>query len=261
MSSNELAPAGYRLGEPISLADFLALPPDGRRYARTARGRLTLMGPEDIERHRLPIAELVEILILNVSRELRVAQETSVAIPAFLTLGGDLVPESRLGPRAIEPDVAVYARRRPEMTRRRKGVTKAFTARDLSLAVEVLSRNTWRSDLGLPPRTSAPRTRERSRRGRPRSLDVVDRFRSYLASGLPELWVVNAGLAGACPLPPWSGLFLRAQGEAWVPLPVDDPVHAEGEVHGLRPLRGGRVRSATTGVVLDLEALWRELAP
>lgn len=261
MSPTDLAPAGYRLGEFISLADFLALPPDGRRYARTARGRLTLMGPEDIERHRLPIAELVETLILGVSRELRVAQETSVAIPQFLTLGGDRVPESRLGPRAIEPDVAVYARRRPEMTPRRDDVIKAFTARDLALAVEVLSKTTWRSDLGVPPRTTSARASARSRRGRPRSLDVVDRFRSYLASGLPELWIVNVGIGGACPLPPRSGLFLRAEGGAWTPLPVEDPVHAEGEVHELRPLRGGTVRSSTTGVVLDLEALWRELAP
>lgn len=56
------APAGYRLGDPIALADLLALPPDGRRYARDPAGRLCLMSPDHTRRHRSPISRLIASL-------------------------------------------------------------------------------------------------------------------------------------------------------------------------------------------------------
>lgn len=88
---------------------------------------------------------------------------------------------------------------------------------------------------------------------------AVDRWASYLRSGVPELWLVNVGVEGDCPLPPMSALLLRNAGDAWAPLDVASPVHAAGEVHGLRPLVAGVVRSGL-GFDLDVGELFADLA-
>lgn len=118
---------------------------------------------------------------------------------------------------------------------------KSFTTLGLQLVVEVLSGRTWRADLGVGDK------------------DGVDRWQSYLGSGVPELWLVNAGVRGKCPLLPMSGLFLRNAGDAWTPLDVAAPEHGPGEVHGLRPLVGGVVRSGL-GFDLDVGALFKDFA-
>lgn len=227
----------YELGDEIPLEDLLAFPPDPRRLGRDERGRLCLVSPESIPNHRIPISLLLRRLVLALDPRLLLVPEGSVALPQLLRLGGDPIPESRLGPRAVEGDLVVFED--PRLAR--PGFEKSLHADGVRLVVEVLSRRTWRWDLGLG------------------KADQVDRWRSYLRSGVPELWIVHADLrVPTCPIPAWSGLFLRNAGDAWAPLEVEAPAFAAGEpFEGLRPLVAGRVRS-TTDVVLDVGELMAE---
>lgn len=199
------------------------------------------MSPENAGDHRVPITELSEQLHQLKSRSARVVFEASLALPRLLKLNGTDVPLSKLGrPRAIEADLAVFDQV-PQIAQPISGEPKSFTTRGLRLVIEVLSKRTWSADLGIG------------------QADAVDRWVSYLRSGVPELWVVNAGVEDGCPLPPMAGLFLRNTGEAWAPLDVTSPTHGPGEVHGLRPLVGGVVRS-TLGFELDVGAFFVDLA-
>ncbi len=229
----------FRAGDPIALADLLALPPDGKRWGRDDRGRLCLMLPEDFIQHRLPIGALDRFVQRAAPEAWHVLIEPSLALPTLFSRRGPPIPSSPLGPRAIEPDLAVFDRR-PVGAPPNGRVVKAATTEGLRLVVEVLSPDTWRNDLGIG------------------SADEVDCWRSYLASGVPELWLVNMGAPAPCPLPQRSGLFLRNAGDAWEPLPVEGAVHGEGTVHGHAPLRSGVVVS-TTGMRLDLDALWSRI--
>lgn len=230
------APAGYRLGDPIAVEDLLALPPDGRRYVRDERGRLQLMSPDDTFSHRRPLGRLGSLLTRALEPRLGVFPEPGLALPVLVKLDGSPVPPSRLGPRRLEPDLAAFEPHLPDVL----APAPDLRAQGLHLVVEVLSDDTFRNELGLG------------------AADAVDRWRSYLLSGVPELWLVNIGVEAPCPLPLRSGLFLRNAGDAWAPLDVDEPGLGDGEVHGLRPLLRGRVRSLT-GTTFDLEAYWAEV--
>lgn len=236
------APEGYRLGDPIALEDLLALPPDGRRYVRDAEGRLALMAPDDAQWHGSPLSALVMWLARRVREPFFVTPERGIAFGHIQTLDGGLVPPSRLGPRTLEPDVAVFAAR-PGFARDERGRARGFDPSALRLVIEVLSPGTHREDLGLGA-----------------AADEVDRFRSYLRSGVPEFWILNPG-PEALGLPPRTGLFLRAAspGATWEPIEGDEVVHAPGELHGLQPVAAGRLRSAALGLTFDLGALWTEL--
>jgi hypothetical protein len=236
------APHGYRLGDPISLADFLALPVDGRRWRRDERGRLSDVLPEEQLQHRDPLGELNVWFARTLPDPWRPRPEPSIALPELFSRTGAPIPTSHFGVRAIEPDVALFSGP-VEPAPLTLGAVKAVTTRGLRLVVELLSRSTWRNDLGLGKKA-----------------DAVDRWRSYLASGVPELWILNVGVGTPCPMPPRSGLFLRNAGIAWEALPIDDAVPAEGEVHGLRPVSSGVVRS-TVGVAFDLGAFWGRITP
>ena len=103
---------GYRLGDPIALEDLLALPRDGERYGRDAAGRLTIMSPESASRHMRPIARLLCWLNRELPAAFEAVQEPSLAFPRIWALKGQrLLPESRIGRKAIEPDIAVFSRR------------------------------------------------------------------------------------------------------------------------------------------------------
>jgi len=237
------APAGYRLGDPIELADLLALPPDDRRYDRDAEGRLTLMSPDDAPTHRRPMALLDRWLGRELDLSWEILPEPGIAFDPIWSLQGAVLPPSRLGRKTLGPDVAVYAGRprflygRPDAEDPRYQV---FAPDGLRLAVELLSRRTRRSDLGLG------------------EAEEVDRWRTYLDNGVPELWLLNAGEA-ACGLPPRSALFLRNGGDRWEPLSGEDlrRLPVERGVHGLAPVAGGTVRSAALGLRFDLDAFWR----
>ncbi len=239
------APAGYRLGDPIALEDLLALPPDGRRYDRDEQGRLTLVAPEDAGGHRSPIGELTLWLARRLDAPWFPLSEPEIALPRLVTLRGAEVPPSRLGRRIIQPDVAVFDRRPSIVPGNPAGTREGWTVFEpegLRLVVEVLSRGTWRDDVG---------------RG---AADRVDRWRSYLLSGVPEYWLLNVNV-DAAPLPPGSGLFLSAAADAWRPLPVDDLRSLPGEVHGLAPVAAGRVAARSIpGLELDVEAFFARLA-
>ncbi len=231
----------YQLGDLIPLEDLLAFPPDPRRLGRDARGRLCLMSPEGAGKHRVPIGELNEQLHRLKPPSFRVYPEASLALPRLLRLNGTDVPPSKLGrPGAIEVDLAVFDQT-PRVARSIAGEPKSFTTHGLRLVIEVLSKRTWRADLGVGEG------------------DVVDRWASDLRSAVPELWIVNAGVGDDCPLPPFSALLLRNAGDRWEPLEVTAPDHARGQVHGLRPLVAGVVRS-TLGFDLDLGAFLVDLA-
>ncbi len=232
--SPAIANSSYRLGDVIPLEDLLALPPDGKRYGRDARGRLCLMSPERIYFHRLPISLVDRRLGRALPDHFHVLCEGSLALPQLVRLDGHAVPPSRIGPRGIEPDITVFdgvprpAGSTPEL------VKSALVDR-LRLVVEVLSEATWGADLGLG------------------EADEVDRWRSYLLSGVPELWLVNAGVDG-CPLPPGAALFLRNGGDAWVPLDTEGAVFAScPPIHGVAPITAGRARSGL-GVDFDVAA-------
>ena len=236
------APAGYRLGDPIALEDSLALPPDGRRYVRDAEGRLALMAPDEAQWHRLPLSYLVTWLVRRVDPAYLVSPEPGIAFGHIETLDGRLLPPSRLGPRTLEPDVAVLAGS-PDFVRDEGGCARGFDPSSLRLIVEVLSPGTHRQDLGLG------------------AADQVDRFRSYLRSGVPEYWVLNP-TPEPLALPPRTGLFLRAASPSareWEPLRGEELVHASDQVQGLQPVARGRLRSAALGLTFDLDALWTAL--
>lgn len=236
------APAGFRLGEPIALQDLLALPPDRRRWGRDGAGKLCLVSPESVHGHMHPIGRLVRHLNRSLELPWEVLQEPSLALPVLRTLSGHPLPDSQLGPRSLEPDVGVF-RDMPVAVPPLRGKPKAVRIDELALAIEVLSDRTFRADLGLG------------------AADEVDRWRSYLESGVPELWLLDADVGAPCPLPPRSGLFLRNAGDRWAPLEVDDLRPAAGSVHGVTPVAGGRVRSTVPGLVFDLDAFWAEVAP
>ncbi len=230
----------YRLGDEIPLEDLLALPPDGQRYGRDERGRLCLMSPERFYVHRAPIILFSEWLTRGLPPPHRVACEGSLALPALVRTDGSPLPESRLGPRGIEPDLVVF-----DGWPRAAGTTldaKSVLVDKVALVVEVLSARTWRSDLGVArPSSSATQ----------KVVDEVDRWQSYLRSGIPELWVLNVGVPGT-PLPIGAGLFVRNGGAAWEPLEVVGAVAAEAPPHcGIQPIVAGRIRSRT-GFELDL---------
>lgn len=214
----------YQLGAPIELADFLALPADGNRYTRDEEGRLALMGPDDADHHRLPIMRLARHLIRLLPDPCCVLQEGSIAFPRIYNLRGTFLRDSFFGPKAIAPDVAVFAHE-PRSLRTPGGGT-IIQPEGIRLVIEILSPTTWRSDLGL---------------GRK---DDVDRPRSYLESGVPEYWIINAGMdEPGCALKPYSGRFLERSpgGDDWYDLPLVE----------------GRVRSrAVPEVELDLAALF-----
>lgn len=243
-TENYTAPGGYRLGDFVPLHDFLAFPDrrcaTGERWGRDEQGRLAFMLPESFGRHRCPLGYLLHIL----NRKLdwpahQVMSEPGIAFPRIYSLEGELLPESRLGPKALHPDVAVYAGRGKPMP----GHDHLGLPAGLHLVIELLSPYTWRSDL---------------QRG---AADEVDRWRSYVESGVAEYWIVNAGVdLPSCPLPPRSGMFLRAEDAGWKPLGGEGLRLLEPEVHGIRPVAGGVVHSAAIpGLTLDLDAFWRDL--
>lgn len=236
------APAGYRLGDPIELHDLLALPPDGRGYDRDEQGRLILMGPDDAPTHRWPMNVLQRRLSKDLDERWEILQEPGVALEPILALDGAVLLPSRLGRKTLGPDLAVFEgpprflRGQPDVPDSRYQV---FAPERLRVAVELLSRRTQRSDLGLG------------------QADAVDRWRTYLANGIDEYWLLNAGTA-PCGLPARSALLLRREGAAWRPLEGEAlrPARAAAALHGLTPISGGVVRSCALGIGVDLDALW-----
>lgn len=236
------APAGYRLGDPIELHDLLALPPDGRRYDRDEQGRLILMSPDDAPTHRWPMNVLQRRLCQDLDQRWEVLLEPGVALEPILALDGTVLPPSRLGRKTLGPDLAVFegpprfVRGRPEVPDSRYQV---FAPERLRVAVEFLSRRTQRSDLGLG------------------EADAVDRWRTYLANGIDEYWLINAGSV-PCGLPARSALLLRREGEAWRPLGGEAlrPAPGAATLRGLTPISSGVVRSRALGAPFDLDAFW-----
>lgn len=227
------APAGYRLGDPIALHDLLALPPDGRWYARDAGGRLTLMSPDDSRSHRIPMSGLAFRLYRGLDpKAYRPIQEPSLVFDRVYTLAGGVLPPSRFGKKGLEPDFAVFAGKpTPDGGR--------ISLAGVHLVIELISPGTFRSDLGIGTDPEA-----------------VDRWRTYLEGGVPEYWVLNLGVEAA-PIPPRSGLFLANDGGAWRALPG---ASATAGFRGLALHTTGLVRSgAIPGLVLDLDGFWAEL--
>ncbi len=184
----------YALGAPIDLPDLLALPPDGRNYARDSQGKLTLMSPDDFRTHRFALITLARRLGRSVPAAVCVAQECAIAFDRIYNLRGNLLRASFLGPRAIAPDVACFSQR-PEFVTGPHRLTFA-APRHLALIVEILSPGTWRSDLGIG------------------NADDVDRMRTYLESPAQEYWLLNPDVDEPdCPVPIRRGRFLaRAAG-------------------------------------------------
>lgn len=237
MTDTSLRPTDeLRLGDPITLADLLALPPDGMRYTRDAAGRLCLMSPDHHRHHRRPLSRLMRRLGRAVADSWEVLPEPGIVFPALLLLGGEPLPPSPLGPQAIEPDVAVFDRRPVEAPL----TTMACTSAGLRLVIEVLSPSTWNADLGLG------------------EADAVDRWRTYLAAGVPELWILNVGVSGA-PLAPGSGLFLKNSGAAWASLGGRDLVLGTGLIHGIAPITAGVIRSDALSTEVDVAELLGDL--
>lgn len=223
-----LSPASpYKLGAPIELPELLALPPDGNCYTRDDQGQLALMSPDNWRRHGTALVILARLLTRRLLDPYWVLQERSVAFPRVFDLKGHLLRESFLGPKAIAPDIAVFGQR-PGDVESPRGEGLWVAPAHVRLVIELLSDGTWRSDLGLG------------------EADAVDRQRTYLESGVPEYWTLNAAVEdSACPLLPRSGRFRvrSADGRGSEELPVVD----------------GRVRSrAVPELELDLEAYWRE---
>jgi Uma2 family endonuclease len=216
-----------QLGAPISLADLLALPPDGFDYTRDEQGRLELMSPDDLRRHGNPLSRLTRWLNLRLQDPWWVLQERAVAFERVWDLAGNLLPESFLGPKAISPEVAVYSSEPVEITGPH-GLTFAAPEK-LVVAIEILSPSIWRSDLGLGD-----------------SLKEVDRPRTYLDGGVKELWLLNAGMDDeACPIPSRSARCLSRSddGARWLEVPLVD-----------RAIRS----QAMPGLVLELEPFWKD---
>jgi Uma2 family endonuclease len=219
------APGKFQLGAPISLADLLALPPDGFDYTRDEEGRLRLMSPDDQRRHRIPLTRLTRLLNRRLDDPWHVLHEGAIAFERVWDLAGNLLPESFLGPKALVPDITVFSER-PALVTGPHGLT--FAAPDhLALVVEVLSPGNWRSDLGAGA-----------------SATDVDRPRTYLEAGVRELWLLNGGVE-QCPLAPRSGKFLRRSedGKRWLEMEIES----------------GVLRSfAVPGLELELEPFWRD---
>ncbi len=241
---NELQTSEHRLGEPIALHDFLALPPGDERYDRDDEGRLTRMSPESAQGHRFPLGAVAELLIRALPRPWRVLPEPAIAFDPIGSLRGERLPESRHGLKTLAPDVGVFDRvprvvaGQPAAPDPEYGV---FTPDGLRVVVELLSPKTWRSDLG---------------QGR---ADAVDRWRTFLDDGVDELWLLNA-TRKPLGLPPRSGLLLGRRTAGWTSLEGTALTLGEPIVHELRPALGGRVRSEVLGgFELDLDALWSEL--
>ncbi|MBI4613864.1 MAG: Uma2 family endonuclease [Planctomycetes bacterium] len=223
---SSVAPARYRIGASIELHDLLALPPDGNRYTRTTEGELALMSPDDWTRHGYPVITLTSLFNRLLSRPYHVLQERAMVFEKVYDLSGRVLPESFLGPKALEPDHAVFDRA-PEFVTGPHGLTFVRTG-GLRLLVEVLSEGTWRSDLGVG------------------GSDGIDKMRTYLEAGVPEYWILNPSVdPGSCRVPVRSGRFLaRSAGASrWEEIPVE-----RGVV---------RSRSIPT-VSIDLEAFWRD---
>src|SRR5205823_3988679 len=101
----------YVVGAPISLHDFLALPEEG--YDRDERGRLVPdVTNDDARYHRTPLARLNSLLCAWAerphSRGFTVIPEPGVVFSRVFDLRGRLLPESFLGPKAVEPDLACF---------------------------------------------------------------------------------------------------------------------------------------------------------
>jgi len=234
------APADYRLGDPIALHDLLALPPDGRRYARDDRGRLALMSPDRPDSHRYPLACLVRFVGRTLDLRWEVVPEPPIGFDPIYDQAGDVLPPSRLGHKRIVPDLAVWDGT-PDVRRDPGEKAGSFSPARLRLVVEVLSAGTYASDLGTAEE------------------EQVDRWRTYLVNGVPEYWIVNAS-SEACGLPPRSGLFLRSDSGLWRPLAGEGLELASVTVNGLAPVTHGRVESSSLpGLTLDLEAFWAQV--
>ncbi len=214
----------YELGRFIELHHFLALPPGDPRYERDEEGRLAPMSPDDLRPHRVPLVTLAGYFHRRLESPYFVLHEGGVAFERIYDLSGNLLPPSFLGRKTLEPDFVIFDRS-PSTIEGPEGRTVA-APEGIRLVVEIVSAGTWRSDLGV---------------GR---ADQVDKRRSYLESGVPEYWILNAGVAEAARrLPVRSGQFLAARRDrsAWEPIPV----------------RKGIVRSRSIrGLTLDLEAYW-----
>ncbi|MGE0707544.1 MAG: Uma2 family endonuclease [Planctomycetota bacterium] len=238
----EEAPGGYRLGDPIPLEDFLALPPDGIRYERDDQGRLALKSLDHPEHHRLPMGRVLRVLYEALPEPWFILPEAGLGLSELHVLGGTELGPSRLGRRTLAPDLAVFTRRPgflPGAPEGSEASWPVFSPDGLRLVIEILSPQTSPSDLGLG------------------EADQIDRWRSYLASGVPEYWVLNVGAPGA--LAPRSGLFCAASGERWTALAGEGLRHGADPIHGVRPVTGGRIASqAIPGLVFDLDAFWRD---
>lgn len=216
----------YALGAPIELPDLLALPPDELNYARDSQGRLAIMSPDDFRTHGFALMILANRLGRLLSPPRYVAQECAIAFERNYDLRGKLLRPSFLGPKAILPDLACFSQR-PEFVAGPRGLTFA-APRHLALIVEILSRGTWRSDLGIG------------------QAEDVDRMRTYLESPAGEYWLLNPSVdEPECPVPVRGGRFLaRAVGaNAWEEIPTP----------------GGIVRSrAIPEVSFGLADFWNE---
>lgn len=243
-TSTRRAPAGYRLGDPIELQDLLALPPDGRRYTRDRRGRLALMAPDDPLRHRRPLGALARQLYRAPLEDgaWELLPEPGIAFsPIYSLRTRRRLPRSQLGRKCLYPDFAVFAGRAQVVARSATGGL-VFAPAGLRLVIEVLSKDTQREDVGL---------------GR---ADRVDRWRTYFENGVPEYWILNCGVERGV-IPPRSALVLAREDRGWRSIAEADAAVAPSAVHGQRPLMGGRVASvAVPGLVLDLDALWADVA-
>jgi Uma2 family endonuclease len=235
----------YLLGAPISLADLLALPPDGNRYARDEKGRLVFMAPDDAIRHRGPLNYAAGRLRLALDpAKVDVLSEAPIVFERTYALDGSILPPSHHGPKALVPDIACFARP-PRFIRAPSGHTW-YSAERLLLVVEFLSPSTWASDLGD---AQGP------------SRDDVDRWRTYLENHVAEYWILNAGFE-RCGLPPRSGLFLSYDPDrvGWCELDVAHAQHASTDYRGRTPVVSGTVRSRSmAGLGFDLDQLWRDV--
>lgn len=216
----------YQLGAPIELHDLLALPPDGNRYGRDDGGRLAIMSPDDWTKHGYPLTTLTWYFNRLLQRPHHVLHERGIAFERVFDLHGNVLPPSFLGPKAIEPDHALYDRA-PGFVRGPHGLTFALPA-GLRVVVEILSEDTWRSDLGVG------------------EADDVDRMRTYREAGVPEYWILNPAVSSRnCPVPARSARLLASSADrsSWEEMPID----------------AGILRSrAIPGLEIELEALWRD---
>ncbi len=233
----------FVVGARISLADFLALPSDGVRYDRDEEGRLSLMSPDDFARHRSPIFRLQQRVVRVVPETVQAMVDPAVAFARIYDLSGNLLPESFLGPKAIQPDLACYGQE-PAAVEGPSGFTFASPEGLLAVA-EVLSPSTYRESLGIGEG------------------DTVNRWRTFLEARVPEYWILNIAVdRPGCPLPPASALFLGYDADrgAFSDLVVEG-ARPVVEVRGHAAYATGRFRSRILpGFELDLEAFFAACA-